>query len=269
MSYANILVSVDLDAGAAERVRLAADLARRFGATLTGAAAHKVPPPILVQDIEDARLQDEANTHKVRAVLEQARVLFAEAAGSARSDWLPALAGPITHLVALARAADLLVLGRRGPDDVEPGPLGVPPGPILMEAGRPVLVVPRGLDRLRAERVVVAWKDGPEARRAVSAALPFLRAAETVLIASAGEACCYEGAEAVAAHLVRHGARATTHLARSAASDGEALMRFAADAEADLIVMGAYGHSRLREWMFGGVTRDILQRSPTCCLMSH
>ena len=72
-----------------------------------------------------------------------------------------------------------------------------------------------------------------------------------------------------AAHLKLHGAAITTHLLTTAVSDGEEILRFAREQQADLIVMGAYGHSRLREWAFGGATRDILQASSLCCLMAH
>ena len=70
-------------------------------------------------------------------------------------------------------------------------------------------------------------------------------------------------------HLARHGAAVTTHLLRTVVSDGDELLRFALKQEADLIVMGAYGHARLREWLFGGVTYEMLQRSPIPCLMCH
>lgn len=270
MDYANILVSADLGDAAPDRIRLAAGLARRFEATLTGAAAHKVPAPILVRDIYDAVEQEERNKAEVLAILEQASALFERGAGDdIRTEWQAALAGPITHLIEQARAADLVVVGRRGPDDADPGPLGVPPGPVLMEAGRPVLVAPPRLVHLKAARIVVAWKDGSQARRAVAAALPFIRDADEVFVATVGSDPRHEGAEAVAGHLARHGAHATTHLLRAAGNEGGEILDFVLRQDADLIVMGAYGHSRLREWVFGGVTRDVLDRSPVCCLMSH
>jgi nucleotide-binding universal stress UspA family protein len=73
----------------------------------------------------------------------------------------------------------------------------------------------------------------------------------------------------VAEHLARHGARVTTHFLRTRGRAGDALIDFAVRQDADLIVLGAYGHSRLREWILGGVTHDLLDRSPVCCLMSH
>ena len=262
MAYANILVSVDLGGTAAERVRLAAGLARRFEATLTGAAACQVPAPDYVRDIGEIDDEDPKFEEKARAMLERARALFERSADtsgdvSVRRAWREALAGPITHLVEQARAADLLVVGRRGSADPPRG------------AARPVLVVPPRIEHLRGARIVVAWKDGSEARRAVSAALPFIREADQVFVASTGDGARYEGAEDVAGHLARHGAAVTTHLLRTVVSDGDELLRFALKQEADLIVMGAYGHTRLREWLFGGVTHEMLQRSPIPCLMCH
>ncbi|CAO4139320.1 universal stress protein [Methylorubrum aminovorans] len=270
MDYVNILVSADLGGTSSDRVRLAAGLARRFDATLTGAAAHKVPAPILVRDVYDAIDQEERNKAEVLQILEEARALFERSAGEGiRTEWLAALTGPTTHLVEQARSADLVVVGRRGPEDEETGQLGVPPGPVLMEVGRPVLVVPPHLVQLKGTRIVVAWKDRPEARRAMTAALPFLRDADQVFVVTVGDDAGHEGAEAVTTHLARHGAHATTHLMRAARQESDDILEFAQHQDADLVVMGAYGHSRLREWIFGGVTRDVLERSPICCLMSH
>ncbi len=270
MDFANILASVDLGSAAQDRVRLAADLARRFAATLTGTAAHVVPVPLLVRDINDAARQEEHNEALVREILDQARATFEKSVGvEIRTEWQAALAEPATHLIEQARAADLVVVGRRGRGDDDPGPLGVPPGPVLMEAGRPVLVVPPRLVHLHAARVVVAWKDGPAARRAVSAVLPFIHGADEVAVLTVGGDGRHEGTKAVAGHLARHGAHVTKHLLRPTGSDGGEILDFAVRQDADLIVMGAYGHSRLREWIFGGVTREALERAPVCCLMCH
>lgn len=270
MTYANILVSVDLGEATSNRIRLAAGLASRFEATLTGAAAERVPAPVYVHDIHDAERQAEENERAIRASLDRAGEVFAANVGEGiRTDWHSALVGPVSHIVNEARAADLVVVGRRGPDDVVPVQFDVPPGPVLMEAGRPVLMVPPGIEHLNGARIVVAWKDGPAARRAVSAAMPFFGNADRVHVATTGVDAHKEGAEAVAGHLARHGTGVTTHYLRTVDTDAEEILRFARSQDADLIVMGGYGHSRLREWVFGGMTRDILHRSTVCCLMSH
>lgn len=103
----------------------------------------------------------------------------------------------------------------------------------------------------------------------MSGALPFIRSADRVFVVSAGEGAGFEGAQDVAGHLARHGASVTAHLLTTAVSDSDEILRFARKHDADLIVCGAYGHSRLREWAFGGVTRDVLQTTPLCCLMAH
>ncbi len=271
MSYASIMVATDDGRHAAQRVRLAADLAHRFGARLVGAAAcmpdypqaygeTAVPMGMVLEEIRQA----------ARTKLVGAEQTFRNASGGGeRTEWRSDIAGPVPFLATQSRAADLVVVGRRGAEDADPGPLGVPPGPVLMEAGRPVLVVPPRLAGLKGTRVVVAWKDGPAARRAVSAALPFLREADHVLVVSVGPDAHREGAEDVAGHLARHGAQVTTHLLRTAMRESDEILDFALRQEADLVVMGAYGRSRLREWIFGGVTRDLLDRSTLCCLMSH
>jgi nucleotide-binding universal stress UspA family protein len=270
MDYANILVSADLGEAAADRISLAAGLARRFGASLTGVAAHKIPVPILVRDVCDAVDHIEENAARVRGLLKQARELFARSAGAGvNTHWHSSFDDPVTHLVAQACAADLVVVSRRGPDDEDPGPLGVTPEPILMEAGRPVLVVPPRAVHLKAARIVVAWQDAPEARRAVSAALPLIREADQVFVVTVGGSAQPGEAEDVAGHLARHGASITAHHLRAVDRVSDEILHFALLQDADLVVLGAYGHSRLQEWIFGGVTRDMLDRSPICSLMCH
>ncbi|MGF3021717.1 universal stress protein [Methylobacterium aquaticum] len=270
MSIASIMVSLDLGRSAADRVRLAADLAVRFEAGLTGLAARTIDAPAPVGDIVAAQDVYAWDRRALIDELAQARVVFARNAGTAlRTDWRQGEAGAEAFLVRQALAADLVVVGR-DPQGDGAGALGAAPGPVLMEVGRPVLAVPPRTDRLAAARIVVAWKDAPEARRAVTAALPFITRADQVFVVSVGSEARLEGAGEVADHLARHGAHVTAHPLTGPTRDvaGE-ILRFAAQQDADLVVMGGYGHSRLREWLLGGVTRDILDDAPLCCLMCH
>lgn len=270
MCYANILVSVDFSGSAPDRVWLAAALARRFDAVLTGAAAAEVPVPLFAHDIRDAARQYDQFKDTILQELERAQAIFTRCAAEApRTAWSGGTDRPFAHLVAKARAADLLVVGRTGPTVLDPSPFGVAVAPVLMEAGRPVLVVPPDVAGVPGQRIVVAWKDTPEARRAISGALPFLRSSAQVFVVTTGQGAGSEGVEEVAAHLRLHGASVTTHLLTTSVSDSGEILRFARDQQADLIVMGAYGHARLREWAFGGVTREILQETALCCLMAH
>jgi nucleotide-binding universal stress UspA family protein len=267
MSIACIMVSLDSGRSAGGRVRLAADLARRFESTLIGVAARKIPGLGPVEDLDAAQVAYEEARGRLDDDLARVRAVFDDGVGDGlRTGWRHAEADATAHLVARARGADLLVVGR----EPEGCAMAVDPGASLMEAGRPLLVGPPGVDGLRAARIVIAWKDAPEARRAVSAALPFLRRADQVSVVAVGRDARGEGAEDVSELLARHGSPVTTHLLNAPAAEApDELLRFARRAEADLVVMGGYGRSRLRELLFGGTTRAMLRASPLCCLMSH
>lgn len=271
MDYANILVSVDLDRGCADRVRLAAGLARRFEADLTGVGARSTPGPAAFTNLQEDAILRAAEERRSRDEAARARDLFMRHAGEAlRTDWRFTEGAPTANLAREARAADLVVVGRHAPADGVPGAMAVLPGPLLLEVGRPVLVVPPNVEHLGADRIVVAWKDTGEARRALAAAMPFLRQADHLYLVSVGREAASKGTEAVAAHLTRHGANVTQHvLEPSLRSEAEDVVRFVRREYVDLIVMGAYGRSRLREWVFGGMTHEILRTAPVCCLMSH
>lgn len=164
---------------------------------------------------------------------------------------------------------DLLVIGRQGVDDEADWRLGVAPQDVVLEIGRPLLLVPPAAS-FKGDCVVVAWKDTREARRALWDALPLLKRADMVLLAGVQDADEGESIDGAAAYLRRHAVRSVrtmriprrnsvlTHLLELGDSEG-----------ADLLIAGAYGHSRTREWVLGGVTREILLTSPMCCLLTH
>jgi nucleotide-binding universal stress UspA family protein len=143
-----------------------------------------------------------------------------------------------------------------------------------MTVGRPVLLAPTDGRRLRGEAVVVAWKDSREARRAVADALPLLQRAGEVIIQAvcetADDECASFQAADVAAALKRHGVRARSAVAQGRPGDVAEVLRMTAEAAgADLIVAGAYGHSRAREWVLGGVSYELMHRPPCFVLLSH
>jgi nucleotide-binding universal stress UspA family protein len=181
---------------------------------------------------------------------------------------------PAEVLARESRAADLVIVGR----DLERLRLGVyqsaDPGDVLMRAGRPLLVVPPGLSRLEGKHIVVAWKDSREARRAVWDALPLLTRAEMVHVVEVteeedldlGATRAADVVDYLSRHEVNARAEVRTKRERSVADE---LVLVAETLGADLIVAGGYGHARVREWAFGGVTSDLLNHSPKCCLLSH
>lgn len=273
MSYAAMMVHLGAHADWHGRVRLAADLAHRYQAALIGTAGWLSSPAFALDDVAADIGTSDAEGRNMTARLAELGEQFRTAARQvAHVEWRGMLDYPRTMVPREARAADLLIIGR---DRVAGDPyFSLNPGNTILRAGRPVLVVPDGIDALPAKRVMIAWKDTRESRRAVADALPFLRRADDVMLVEV----CEHGAEAqseqhigdVANYLARHqitvAAKAFLHTERPVA---EELLRFAKDERADLIVSGAYGHSRLGEWIFGGVTRDFLATSPLCCLLSH
>ena len=182
--------------------------------------------------------------------------------------------GESEDLVTLARAADLVVYGQDSPEYRMPTGFGAED--IVLAAGRPVLVVPyAGEFPVVGRRVLMAWDGSREAARAAHDAVPLLRNAElvTLITVNASERD-FERSRPALERLLRnfeaHGISARTEEARKgdlAVSD--VLLSRAADFGADLIVAGAYHHSQLREAVFGGVTRDLLERMTVPVLMSH
>jgi nucleotide-binding universal stress UspA family protein len=275
MSYASMLVHVDSEGPLDGRCSIAADLADRFHASLIGIAAWapmSVFPPAeeVIQNpaIGDLHLRD------MRALLDQRGKEFHATFGGPdrRLEWRSVLDFPTEAVAREARAADLVIIGNvkenRGPfRDLHSGST-------ILKAGRPVLVVPKRLDSLLPRRIAIAWKDVREARRAVGDALPFLQAAQSVVIVEILEEGDQNGAvhrlQDVANYLARHRVATVTQRVRPAdVTAVDALMRFVEDENVDLLVSGAYGHSRLGEWVFGGVTRELLAAAPICCLFSH
>lgn len=271
-AYASIMVPLNLGVGAEDRVKLAASLAERFKSRLIGIAAEEFVVPYVGEGTAsvDAILIEEAKRTAAENIA-KAETLFRRNAGSLNDiDWRCAIAGPRTFVLNQARAADILVLARQGSDDANQGRMALSPGDIVMDLGRPLLVVPPGIERLSAKHVVIAWKDTREARRAVWDALPFLKEAETVTVLSVGSGAEDQGAADVSEYLTLHGimSRAVTR-PDSVKFAADEVMIFAREHNADLIVCGAYGHSRMREWILGGMTHDLLESTPVCCLMSH
>jgi len=273
MSYAVFMVFVELDGTPKPRVRLAASLADRFGATLIGLSACAIPIPIPAHGmVTQAPTAMDINLIEER-LAKQGDWFRSIADGDRRKvEWRSALYFPNEVIASEARSADLIVIGQiKGPRSTYSA---LDLGAAILNMGRPTLVVPEGVTSLAAEHVVVGWKDTREARRAVRDALPFLREATRVTIF---EACgpeeektalarLHDVARYLALHRVESGPLVMVQKQGSGASQ---LLQVAKDERADLLVTGAYGHSRLGEWVFGGMTRELLAKSPICCLMSH
>jgi nucleotide-binding universal stress UspA family protein len=272
MTLKDLLVFVDDRPTSAERIKVAATLARRHDAHLTGVhvAGYGPMPPILDGIAVDQVIA--AQEEVARAAAARAEELFREAMRreGLRHAWR-AERGPVASTAARqASCADLAIAGQPVPGEDN----WLLPEDVTLLSGRPVLVVPYAgrFDRV-AENPLIAWKPTREAARAVNDALPLLKAAKraTILVVDPDpDADSETPGNALAVHLSRHGIDATVE---RTVSDGipvaDVVLSRAADLSADLLVMGCYGHSRMRELVLGGMTRDIIDRMTLPVLMSH
>ena len=142
-----------------------------------------------------------------------------------------------------------------------------------MGSGRPVLIVPEFTPKPWFDRVVIAWKDTREARRAIADALPLLKIASKIIVVEVADGNTMEEArlrvEDVVAWLKRHGLAAMAAVTPRNGDDSKSLATFASLNGAELLVAGAYGHGPVREWAFGGMTRDLLLHEDRMVLLSH
>ena len=275
MTYAAVLTHVQADAGAKARMDCALDIAKRFKAAVIGVGAEMIPP--LAFDGGYYSLEADWATAMRQGIddrLNLARAAFADAAKAQGTEaiWESGLQLPAPAVAAASRAADLIVASRTVDRHSDPY-RDAGAGELALTSGRPVLAVPSHGRPLIGKQVLVAWKDTREARRALADAMPFLEAAEMVHVVAVCAELDAEQAtiqvDDVAAALVRRGAKAQGKVVADAHADGMEILRQAALVDADLIVCGAYGHTRFGEWVFGGVTRDLLSQDDRYVLLSH
>src|SRR5262252_3720304 len=262
MSLAAMMVHVDVDPPSDARIRLAAGLSSNFDWRLRLGAASAT-----YLRRRDCRPKD--NRGHVAGIFRAARPsrrTFPLTCGT-RPDRGVAIRQRLADRIRgkEARAVDLLIVGRdRIAGDSS---RSLDPGAVALKAGRPLLVVPPDIQSLAAEGIVIGWKDTREARRAVRDALPLLREASRVAIVEVADPQDQDQSrlriDDVARYLTRHGVKLTKPPTPDATGSvaGE-LLRIAGEQKADLIVAGAYGHNRLGEWLFGGVTEELFRASP-------
>lgn len=290
--YKDILVHVDTSEAAAARCAIAASLAAAHDAHLKGVFVepeYTVAPYMAVEAMPTIERVHEEHMAAARAKAEETFAKAVKATG-ATAEWAATKGRAADVLTMMAHYADLTVLGQRDPAaEVPVGAEGLAEH-VLMGSGRPALVVPyTARSGALGPRAAVAWNGSREAARAVNDALPLLRAAkETFVLVMETRSLHPEVGDLpggdIAQHLARHGVNVTTNLERSGeqrlggamigfAKDdiegGDMLLSQVADLSADLLVMGAYGQSRMREFLFGGVTRHILGHMTVPTLFSH
>lgn len=277
MAIKDILALIDLNRADSPTAAAAIELARRFEAHLSGVALAVDPmvpamvtAPVPVEFAEHARAEAIAAARTAAAGFAEK----AAAAGiAAQTRVLEVLMGGAPEaFLTQCRLTDLVVIGQDDPDQPEPLRDLVLEA-ALMEGGAPLLVVPYiAKPPLKFDRVMIAWDGSKTAARAVRMALPMLGVVKRFGVVIVGDALAQPGEPGadVATWLARHGMAVEIERIRAPeTSVADALLNHAADHGYDLIVMGGYGHSRMREFIFGGATRDILANMTIPVVMVH
>ncbi len=275
MDYKTVMVGLALDRPNDACLRVAGDLAERFGARVVGVAASDLRAPMYFAEGDFAQKLLDEETAAVQNRLSELEAEFSAAIGKRATsvEWRSARALPVPYMLQQARAADLIVVSARSETMVDP--YAAPdPSDLVMQAGRPLIVVPPVVQWLDLRSVLVAWKDVREARRAVFDALPLLAAAKEVTIVEIPEqdsdrAETMSRVADVAAWLQSHDIVARTSVPEAPVDVSEQLDKIAANVGAGVVVAGAYGHSRFREWVLSGVTRHLVTESRRCALLSR
>lgn len=276
MTYSTMLIHLQVGVSNTPLLSAAAGFAELFQADVIGVSACQ-PAPIPYGDgytsgvlIEECR--DELQKETTDAETEFRKGLQGHAP---HISWHSSVgfAWPADYIVEQARAADLIITAPEQGGSMFDGSRQVSIADLVMSAGRPVLVVPASVDSVNLGHVVVGWKDTRESRRAISDALPLLRKAGHVTVVElAGTAdlpAVRDRLAEVTGWLRRHGITAEALAETPKEDDATRLGDIARDKGAGVIVAGAYGHSRVREWAFGGVTRSLLHHPECCALLSH
>jgi nucleotide-binding universal stress UspA family protein len=273
----DITVIVD-NAGERRPAKVAAELARINDAHLTGIAlaidplvpVYTVAAPIPTDFIVAAH---EQGVEEAKAALAAFDAIGSVAGVTTESRLAESISGDFSSVIRNAILTDLAVVGQDDPDHEQPFRAALIEA-LLFQAGVPTLIVPySGAREFRADKAVIAWNGSAQAARAVRAAMPLLAMSKSLLVAivdegapPSGEA---QGAD-IGAYLARHGLKVEVRtIANAHEGAGPALLNLAADEEASWLVMGAYGHSRIRQFLLGGVTRSILGRATIPVLMAH
>ncbi|HJV74305.1 MAG TPA: universal stress protein [Noviherbaspirillum sp.] len=282
MPYKTVLVHVDNDKHASERIQFAATIAMAEDAHLVGAAPSGLSRYIYQSKFiyEGGGMATHLDSHldELRKHAQKALTAFEATAKkmgvrSYEARQVDDEAGGGISLQ--ARYCDLVVLGQTDLDETSSTTLPDFPEFVIMNSGRPVLVVPyTGKYDTVAKRPLIAWDASTSATRAVTAAIPLLRRSENVDVVvfnadSRNEAHGEQPGADIGLYLARHGIKVNVVRQKTNIDVGNALLSIAADLGSDMLIMGGYGHSRFREILLGGVTRTVLESMTVPVLMAH
>jgi nucleotide-binding universal stress UspA family protein len=275
MTYATAMVSLAVDQPNEALLEVSGQLAALFSAKVIGVAAAMFSPPMyFLEGAASQQLLDEGEAAIQGRMTELESRFRAAMHGRVKAlEWRSAMELPARYVAREARAADLVIVGGDGNAILDPFAIASP-SDLVLQLGRPLLVVPSSAKWLDLRSALVAWKDCPEARRAVADALPLLARVKEVTVAAVAEqegtqAAVRRQAEDVAGWLARHGIASRVQVPEHCGNAVKQLDRIAADTGAGVVVAGAYGRSRFREWVLGGVTQHLVGQTARCALLSR
>jgi len=275
MTYATVMVSLALDESNEARLEAAGQIAERFDSGIVGIAAAQFSPPVYFTSGEQAQNLIDQGQALIKKRMSELEVQFREATKNRAKyvEWRCAIDFPARYILQEARCADIIVSGGQSNAFSDPFALASPKD-LVMQAGRPLLIAPDNVSWLDLRSVLMAWKDTPEARRAIAYSLPMLRKAKEVTVAEIVEADDNRSAAVsrvrdVVAWLSRHGVSASEVVPENGGDVIAKLDAIAANVGAGVVVAGAYGHSRFRELILGGMTQHLMTQSSRCVLLSH
>lgn len=275
MSYKTIMVHLHIGEANKAVLSVAKTVAERFNAKVIGAVVGQQTQIIYGRgyammdffDLEEAQLEKEIN---------ETEALFRNTfkGYTAAIEWRSKVTREpmIDYIASEARCADLIITGI-APSDFFQGPAAVTASEIVMKSGRPVLIVPNKVDNFKLNNIVVGWKETREARRVIADAIPMLQLAKEVTVVEVASKSnkkeTNQRLKDLENWLKTHEVNAScvTHIAKD--DDASDFVSIAKKQKANMVVAGAYGHSRLREWALGGVTDELLHNTQFCSLMSH
>lgn len=266
MSLKNILVHFDSSRQAAARLNLAINLAEKHRASVTALyiVTHKYYEP--------QHADAEARTASVQAGFNAVTAGSEVAAELLIVDWQVTGVAVSEVIISHAHYSDLVIVGQADPKETDNEALSDLPERVILGSGRPVLIVPyTGSYTELGQRALVAWKSGRESTRAVNDAIPLLSMANSVnvLVVNSADSDKSEG-DRLCSHLARHSIKAKTEQTTAIGiSIGDVLLNRASTESSDLLVMGAYAHTRLGTFTIGDVARHILKHMTLPVLMSH
>ena len=275
MFYKDLLVAVDNSELSEQAFSVALKLSHQFKAHLTALYPIRTLADLPLVGMAEgsgvlARYRD--SLYEESAVCRERYARLAEN-GLVRMDWQQPEGNPDDLIADVGRLSDLVILAQ-GDQQAHQGAIKGLSDDVLLRLGRPALVVPyTGLSNTEFKRVLIAWDGSQPATRAIHDAFPILRNAsvvEVVCIEDSARQAKPLNTETLHTHLLRHSINSEiTRLPRGEINTGSTLLNHAADTGADILVVGAYGHSRLRETIFGGVTSMLLKSMTLPLLMSH